>query len=303
MRWLSVLFLSLVVCSTYAQKISDGLWNAGRVFNATPAKYGDSLILQKLVVRVQLYPGFSVVRTDLDLVNPGKDSLLTPLAWKDSSSTPHPYFNQIGGLPPAARVLIVNNDTVATDHPILFTPGITSISVFEITPNQQALLARSGTVREGNAFVYTITKAARKISGQPQVFVQMSGDLTLTNVMGIYPDSAVTTTMSQVKWLPDLQKLEKEQSLVIWYEGAAADMKLEKKVLPASQQLYRELNGLNLSLFDTPSFSKSGKKDFSTNKRSPFFSFLYFLMFSTPWILLLAFLGWLIFKPKKKKES
>ena len=304
MRWAMVLAFFFVSGFASAQKIGDGLWNTGRVFSAVPAKYADSLVLQKLVARINLYPGFAVVRTDLDLQNPGKDRLETPLLWVDSTTTLHSEFTRIGNLPSADRVLIINNDTVATDSPVEFGPGVTSITVFEITPNQQALISRSGSVKEGNSFVYTIQQAPWKKKVVEQVFVQLAGDMTLTNIMGIYPPAQVTTTMSQIKWIPEsVNANAEEQSLILWYQGAAPDMKLEKKVLPAKSFLYKELNNLNLSLFDTPSFVQTDKKDFSTNKKSPFFSFLYFLMFSAPWILLVAFLVWLVFKPKKKNKS
>ena len=303
MRWLFGLFLSLVFSSVSAQKISEGLWNSGRVFSVIPAEHADSLVLQKLVGRVQLYAGFSVVRTDLDLVNPGKDSIVSVLDWKSSTSTTHSFFGNIGNLSSVERILIVNNDTVPVNKTLVFAPGLTTVTVFEITPNQQAVLSRSGSVKEANAFVYSISPAPWKKTLVQQVFVQLAGDLTLTNVMGIYPDSNVTATMSQVKWIPLPEKSATEQSLVIWYEGAAPDMKMEKRVLPVKNHLYKELNNLNLALFDTPSFVVADKKDFSANKRSPLFSILYFLMFASPWVILVAFLFWLVSKPKKKKES
>jgi hypothetical protein len=56
-------------------------------------------------------------------------------------------------------------------------------------------------------------------------------------------------------------------------------------------------------MFDSPAFKSPPKQDFSTNKKSPLLSALYFILFSLPWVLLVGFLAWLAFKPKKKKTS
>jgi len=94
-----------------------------------------------------------------------------------------------------------------------------------------------------------------------------------------------------------------ERSMIIWYQGAPPDLDLSKKIIPGQKQWFREMDGFDLSLFGSPEFRRIEKDDFSANRRSPLFSFIYFLMFSLPWILLLGFLLWLAFRPRKKKSS
>jgi hypothetical protein len=258
------------------------------------------LVLQKQLTTIDLYLGFAVVRNELDVLNSGKDTITSMLTWPDSLTTPHALFNQIGNSPSLARKLILHKkDTVALDVPLRFAPGVTHLTTYEITPNQQGILVKEGNTREANAFVYTIPSSTHKKTGVQQVFVQLKAGLTMTNVLGIEPSGEAQVTMSQVKWLPAATGGD----LVIWYEGAAPDMKLEKKVLPTQDALYQELNAFDLMMFDSPAFKSPPKQDFSTNKKSPLLSALYFILFSLPWVLLVGFLAWLAFKPKKKKTS
>jgi hypothetical protein len=282
-----------------AQRIGDGLWNTGRAFRPVPAA-ADSLVLQKQLTTIDLYLGFAVVRNELDFLNPGKDTISSRLNWPDSQTSKHALFNQLANSPSLARKLVLHKkDSIALDALILFAPGVTHLTTYEITPNQQGILSRDGNTREANAFVYTVPSSTYKKTGVQQVFVQLKAGLTMTNVLGIEPNGDAQVTMSQVKWLP----AEKGGDLVIWYEGAAPDMKLEKKVLPARDALYQELNAFDLMMFDSPAFKSPPKPDFSTNKKSPLLSALYFILFSLPWVLLVGFLAWLAFKPKKKKTS
>jgi hypothetical protein len=293
-----VLFLNCAIPAK-AQRIGDGLWNTGRAFRPAPAAT-DSLVLQKQLTTIDLYLGFAVVRNELDVLNSGKDTITSMLTWPDSLTTPHALFNQISNSPSLARKLILHKkDTVALDVPLRFAPGVTHLTTYEITPNQQGILVKEGNTREANAFVYTIPSSTHKKTGVQQVFVQLKAGLTMTNVLGIEPSGEAQVTMSQVKWLPAATGGD----LVIWYEGAAPDMKLEKKVLPAQDALYQELNAFDLMMFDSPAFKSPPKQDFSTNKKSPLLSALYFILFSLPWVLLVGFLAWLAFKPKKKKTS
>jgi hypothetical protein len=186
------------------------------------------LVLQKQLTTIDLYLGFAVVRTELDVLNSGKDTITSMLTWPDSLTTPHALFNQISNSPSLARKLILHKkDTVALDVPLRFAPGVTHLTTYEITPNQQGILVKEGNTREANAFVYTIPSSTHKKTGVQQVFVQLKAGLTMTNVLGIEPSGEAQVTMSQVKWLPAATGGD----LVIWYEGAAPDMKLEKKVL------------------------------------------------------------------------
>ncbi len=309
MRVLFVLvFLFSISSASHAQKIGEGLWNTGRAFSITPMDHGGGLVLEQLVAKVHLYPGIAAVRSEYDVVNPGSDTLACRFLWKDSSDTRHVDFINIGNLRSHAMKLLVNNDTMWTmeqsrtlTFTILFPPGDTTrITTLQITPNHQALLSKDGSLKESNAFVYSLSNSNWKHTGTVRVLVQLTGDLTLTNVLGVYPNALAKATMQQIKFEGPGLRDSTNQDLVIWYEGAAPDSKFEKKILLLEPQLYRELNTFDTALFNTPSFTATGKDDFSTNKRSPIFSFLYFLMFTVPWIILIAFVIFLVRKPKKK---
>ncbi len=295
--WCLVIFVA-VSCPVIAQRIGDGLWNAGRAFAPVPAQAG-KLALQKQLTTVDLYLGFAVVRNQLDIVNPTSDTLHTALDWRDSVTTPHPLLTYIGNTPSLSKMMILDGDTLLPGSTLVLAPGQHQLITYEIAPGQQALLSKEGRAREGNAFVYSLSPSSYSQTGIVQVFVQMKTGLTMSNVWAVEPGDEATVTMSQVKWLPK----SAGGDLVIWYEGAAPDQKLEKKLLPARDVLFIAVKDFDLMMFNSPEFKAPPKPDFSTNKQSPLVSALYFIMFSLPWVLLVGFLAWLVFKPKKKRSS
>jgi len=299
----AALILGSCMSPASAQKIGDGLWNAGGSVAPLPALYADSLQFRALLARVQLYPGYAVVRTDLDILNTSEDTLFSRMQFTDSASHPHPLLRKVSGLPPLARMVLQGKDTLATDAPLRFIPGLNRVSVLEITPNNQAILSREGRVKEANAFLYTLPASG---SGQRRVLVELRGGLSLTRILGVEPGTAEGTRsrLSFTLGEPALgEPALQERSMVIWYEGAAPDLNLSKKIIPLKDQWFREMDGFDLSEFGSPEFRRIDKDDFSVNRRSPLISFVYFLMFSVPWLLLLGFLLWLAFRPRKKTTS
>lgn len=295
---LGTLLVLACIFPAMAQRIGDGLWNAGRAFMPVPASDANRLVLEKQLTLVNLYPAFAVVRNSMDILNPGQDTILTTLHWTDSLTTVHPVLTALANSPSMTRTLVMNGDTLALDADLRFLPGVNRLVTYQITPNHQAILSREGNVKEGSAFVYSAPPSPFQRSGLRQVLVQLQANLTMTNVMAVEPQDAVTVTMSQVKWLPG----NPGGDLLIWYNGAAPDTKLDKKVMPLKDTLFKEFGRFDLAMFDSPEFKRPPKSDFTTNAQNPFIAALYFLLFSIPWIILVGFLAWLVFKRKKRSS-
>ena len=118
------LMLCCMMPEASAQKTGDGLWNAGGSFVPVPAQHADSLQVRALLARVRLYPGFALVRTDLDILNTGKDTLYSGLRFTDSATVDHPVLLSISNLPPLTRMVLLGKDTLPADGSIRFVPGI-----------------------------------------------------------------------------------------------------------------------------------------------------------------------------------
>jgi hypothetical protein len=298
--WLLLVLAFQLCINASAQKIEDGLWNAGRAFSITSTN-DDSIILQKQLALVQIYPGFSVVKSVYDIRNEHQHSISAEFHWTDTLTTVHRFFHQLNNLGSSGMKLLVGKDTIQPQlagGALVFRVDLpprqlTTITTYQLTPNNQGKLSGDETVKELNAFVFSFDKWNKQ--GQRQVFVKLMGNLTLTNIKGIYPNT-VTGTMQQMKWTPD----SLNETMVVWYEGQAPDYKFEKKVLPQQHLLYEDINDFEVAFFDAPGFKALEKTDFTTNTRSILGSVIYFILFSIPWIILVGFIVFLLRKPKKK---
>jgi hypothetical protein len=297
-------FALFTILNATAQKIDDGLWNAGRAFSIKPLN-DDSIILQKQLSLVQIYPGFSVVKSIYDIRNTQLSSGYREFHWPDTLTTPHRFFHRLHNLGSSGMKILAGKDTLkpvrmegsslvfGVDMP---AGEVVTITTYQVTPNNQAKLSGDETVKELNGFVFSFDKW--KQQAVRQVFVKLAGDLSLNNLKGIYP-ATVTGTMDKLKWTPD----SLNETLVVWYEGQAPDYKFEKKVLPKQQLLFEDINNFDLAFFEGTGFKPVDKTDFTTNTRSTVGTVLYFIMFTAPWIFLIWFIVYLLRKPKKKLNA
>jgi hypothetical protein len=219
--------------------------------------------------------------------------------WPDTATTPHRFFQRLNNLPSAGMTVLAGSDTLVLNPAAdglhferKMPPGVTRMITYQLTQTNQAKLSAEESVKEANGFVISFIPG--QLQGNPRVFVKLMTTLTQTNLIGVYPQSA-TGTIQQMKWQPD----SAQQTMVIWYEGAAPDYKFEKKVLPKQRLLYEDINDFDLALFDVPDFKPISKTDFTTNKKSTLGSVLYFILFSIPWLILIGFIVFLLRKPKK----
>lgn len=304
MRSMFLLVSGFLLCITAAaQKIEDGLWNTGRAYSITSLN-DDSIILQKQLTMVQIYPGFSVVKSTYDILSTYAYSFHARFNWIDTMSTAHRFFRNLNNLPSAGMKILIGKDTIQhqsaggiLEFGALLPPGkLTTITTYQLTPNNQGKLSGDETVKELNGFVFSFDKW--KQHGVRQVFIKLMGGLTLNNLKGVYP-ATVTGTMDQLKWLPD----SLNETLVVWYEGQAPDYKFERKVLPKQDLLFEDIDQFGIASFDAPGFKPVDKTDFTTNTSSTLGSILYFILFSIPWIILAGFIVFLLKKPKKKSNA
>lgn len=294
----------LLSITAAAQKIEDGLWNTGRAFSITTLNDDDSIVLQKQLSLVQIYPGFSVVKSVYDIRNTHQDSFYAEFHWPDTLSTAHRFFHQLNNLGSAGMKVLIGKDTIkpqVVEGFLVFGTRlpprqVTTITTYQLTPNNQAKLSGDETVKELNGFVFSFDKW--KQQAVRQVFIKLAGGLSLNNLKGIYP-ATVTGTMDKLKWTPD----SLNETLVVWYEGQAPDYKFEKKVLPKQHLLFDDINNFDLAFFEGSGFKPLDKTDFTTNTRSTIGTVLYAIMFIGPWIFLIWFIVYLLRKPKKKLNA
>jgi hypothetical protein len=301
MRPLIPFVFALFTClNVSAQKIEDGLWNVGRAFSLVPVEH-DGIFLQKQLTLVQLYSGFSVVKSVYEVRNNHADSFQVTLKWTDTLTTEQRFFRSLNNLPSSGMKLLLGRDTLRPEvsngvllYKIMLAPAsLSTITTYQLTSNSQAKLSGDETVKEMNGFVFSFDNWQQH--GVRQVFIKLMGGLSLNNIKGIYP-ATVTGTMDKLKWIPD----SLNETLVVWYDGQAPDYKFEKKVLPKQHLLFEDINNFDISFFDGTGFKPVDKTDFTTNTRSTVGTVLYFIMFTIPWIFLIWFIIYLLRKPRKK---
>ena len=286
-----------------AQKIGDGLWNVGRAFSLVPVEH-DSLFLQKQLTLVQLYSGFSVVKSLYEVRNDHSDSFQVTFRWIDTLTTEQRFFRSLNNLPSSGMKLLQGRDTLQPEmsngalvYKIILPPAsLSTITTYQLTSNSQAKLSGDETVKELNGFVFSFDNWRHQ--GVRQVLIKLMGGLSLNNIKGLYP-ATVTGTMDKLKWSPD----SLNETIVVWYEGQAPDYKFEKKVLPKQHLLFEDINNFDMTFFDGTGFKPVDKTDFTTNTRSTLGTVLYFIMFTVPWIFLIWFIVFLLRKPRNKQNA
>jgi hypothetical protein len=121
------------------------------------------------------------------------------------------------------------------------------------------------------------------------------GGLRQVDLTGVYPEE-VLGSRERLIW----NDTTSAKDMLIWYQGAPPDFKFDKKVLPKTALLFAEINKFQLGAFAEESFVPVVKSDFSANDPSGLSSILYFILFSIPWLMLIAFIIFLLKKPKKQ---
>jgi hypothetical protein len=299
----SALVFLLLAHSSTGQKLDSGLWNFGRAFSVTTLN-NDSVHLRSQLCVVKVYPGFAVVKSTYNIILDQGIPSSVEFLWRDTGITRQDPFRTLHNIPSASMKVLAENDTVPiqpgkdgfhfrVDMPV---GKMVRLTTFQICPASQAQLSDGKTIKEENGLIISFEPWKRQ--GIRQVLVQLSGNLTLTNLIGVHP-ATVVGTMTQLQWQPQ----GTDTDLVVWYDGAAPDFKYEKKVLPMSSALYEDINEFDAALFGTPAFKPLNKDDFKSTTGSTGGSVLYFLLFSIPWIVLGGFIIFLLIKPKKKTTA
>lgn len=278
-----------------AQQLPKGLWNAGRSFSLH-SQDQEKLIIASHLTEVQLYPGFAVVKNQYNIKPKERDSVQATFSWTDTATIAHPFFGSLHNLPSAGMTILIGSDTLKwTGKPFTITLQpfkITQITTFQLCSTNQAKLSRNGGLREHNGLI--ISNGHWKCYNDRKVWIELKGGLTQLNLTGVYPVT-VTGNRTRLRWLNE----QLDSSIVLWYMGAAPDYKFEKKVVPQKNILYEDINTFNAKAYKEEIFSPLTITDFSTNAEHSWTSTLYFILFSIPWLMLVAFIIYLLKKPKK----
>jgi hypothetical protein len=310
MRLFLVFLLSVTIFQNpRAQAIPNGLYEAGGIFTPkisvnTPDQ---KIQWQKPVIMINLFPGFAAVKSSYDLFNADTLSCKVIIVVPDSGDMADPTTGTVHARPSSVIRLLVD-DSLVRSRISESVPGLhyefgipakknIHLTIYQVTQNNQARLFREGESRTGNAIAFSRSPLQVRDTSPFTVMVRFMDPLTLTNVLGVSPAK---------KSRGDLRHLQYEASgssfapLVIWYEGAPPDFKFTKDILPDADVLFSEIDKFPEAEFNDPSFEMIDRYNFSTNPKNPLAAILYFMMFFSPWIILIAFIIFLLKKPKKK---
>lgn len=342
---LALLVFCLVGFAAFAKKTElPGIWNAGvggqlyPIFPVDSIHWG-KIRIQKQLILVNLYAGFSVVKGEYSFSNTTDQPILMHIGYPAGGRYPqriaeHVFFQDVfnfralsNGQPVNAYRLSDSGkinpvritgqgapDSTATEitdwhvWKQSFPAGtVTTVTVYYITQNNLARFIKDDESRDENAFGFCLESGnawGGKISAG-QILVKLNDKLSLNNIQGLLPDNEIMGDMQHLQYSFANLEPDPNSHLLIWYDGAPPDYKFEKKVLPSTDTLYRMMDAFPLSEFNDPAFKALSRKNFSLAASGLTLSgILYFLMFFMPWILLAVVIFFLLKgKGKKKIES
>ena len=307
-----IIALSLVVITVpgaRSQVITDGIWNAGGIYMPVFRQDhpSENVQIQKSVVMIDLYPGISVAKSVYELFNADSLSLKCRIMLINSGRTPEAATGMVHIRPSSITRILVNDSLV---KPISTEPGQGAewdivipanspvhLVIYQLTQNHQAKLYREGDSRDGNAFVFIFSEPQKQQPPALTVMIRFREQLTLTNILGISPGKKTRGDLHHLQYTPASSTYA---PLVIWYEGSPPDFKFQKNILPNADYLFREIDQFPLSDFNNTPFTVIDRFNFTANPKNPLAAIIYFVMFFVPWIILGAFIIFLIRKPRKK---
>jgi hypothetical protein len=328
--WLIALFHVFVCTGLYAQETqSQDLWNTGTAaqiipmddLSVTPQEI--SLIREK--VWVDLFPGFAVVKSVFTFSNQTDQALTIKIGYPVRGQFPTAipalaHFDDARGLKISVDGQIVSieseegrsngNDPSPFTYQVweqTFQPDTaTTITVESIIPTQFSRLASGERFSTGNAFGISLQGAEAWDGpiGHLQVLVRLNGGLMLADIRGLIPDSSFIGNLGHLQFDQTNMEPDSTDNLLVWYNGAPADYPFEKKVTPMLEPLRNSMDTFPVTAFNDPAFQPLQHRDFDVAAGGiTLASVLYFIMFFTPWVILIGFVVFILRGKRKRKAT
>ena len=327
---LIALFQVIISTDMYAQKTaSTDLWNTGTAAQVIPMEkeavslQGLSLISER--IRVDLFPGFGVVRSVFKFSNQTDQAIRIktgyPVYGQYHTAIPAlAHFDDARGLKISVNGQPVSskseegrsngNDQRTLTYQVwdqTFLPDTaTTITVESIVPTQFSRLASGKRFSTGNAFGVSLTGAEDWDGpiGQLQVLIRLNGGLMLADIRGLIPDSSFIGNLGHLQFDKTNLEPDSTDNLLVWYNGAPADYPFEKKVTPMLEPLRNSMDTFPVTAFNDPAFQFIQRHDFDLAAGGiTLASVLYFIMFFTPWVILIGFVVFILRGKRKRKAT
>jgi hypothetical protein len=327
---LITLFHVFVCTGLYAQETgSQDLWNTGTAAQIIPMNElpvtPQEISLSREIVWIDLFPGFAVVKSVFTFSNQTDQPLSIKIGYPVRGQFPTAipalaHFDDARGLK-----ISVNGQTLATrleegrsngNDPSPFTfrvwdqtfppDSLTTIIVESILPTHFSRLVAGERFSTGNAFGISLTGAEAWDGpiGQLQVLIRLNGGLMLADIRGLIPDGSFIGNLGHLQFDKTNLEPDSSQNLVIWYNGAPADYPFEKKVTPLEDALRSSMDTFPVTAFNDPAFQPLRRYDFDVSAGGiTLASVLYFIMFFTPWVILIGFVVFILRGKRKRKAA
>ena len=328
-------FCLLAFCSSSNAQEKEALpviWNVGATGQIIPVNSRDSSLckkirLEKEIVRVNLYLGFAALKAEYHFRNTSDSLILLEVGLPQSGSfelgslasanfnPPHKLrvMEDAKELKEFASVTIPGMPAQSQKPTVLYTwkqafspDSLRVISVYLITQNHLGRMISGGSSADGNAFGYIRASGDHWQQGDKTgaLLVKLNDDLYQTDIRGLQPDSSWIGNMKQLQYSFPARNSIGDRNILIWYEGAAPDYRFEKKVIPAADTLYKILDAFSDDDFNDPAFQPIVRNHFELAKTGlTVAGVLYFLLFTIPWIILIGFIIFLLFRKKSKSDK
>ncbi len=267
MRSILLLFYLILPFSAFSNAAQPGIWGAGGAgtfflyYPEDSAAYQQVQMVQELV-KIQLYPGFSVVKGVYQMHNPTAETISMRVGYPVNASydaSDNGWLKEIrfddlysmrvrvGGKPVEFERVTDMDDWYVWNT--TFLPGdITTLEVDFIVPTNGARVLEGYGSRDVNAFIYLVESGAtwKQPIGKGTIMIQLMDGLTLDDVRGVEPPENFLANDSLRLLVWEFENLSPtgDDNPVITYGKPLENFDFSA-VIAKSDEYYRAIDQLN----------------------------------------------------------
>jgi hypothetical protein len=267
MRSILLLLCLALPFSAFSNAAQPGIWSAGGAGTFFLYYPEDSTAFQQVqmvqeLVKIQLYPGFAVVKGVYQMHNPTAETISMRVGYpvnasydaSDNGWLREIRFDDLYSLRVRVRGKPVEFERV-TDMDdwyvweTTFLPGdITTLEVDFIVPTNGARVLEGYSSRDVNAFIYLVESGAtwKQPIGKGTIMVQLMDGLTLDDVRGVGPPEyfLANDSLRLMVWSFEDLSPTGDDNPVITYGKPVEDFDFSA-VIAKSDEYYRAIDQLN----------------------------------------------------------
>lgn len=271
----------------FSNAAMPGMWQAGngaRFFplNAADSVYFGKIQMQRELILVDLYPGFSVVKGTYFMYNTTDKPIEMTVGYPVSGTYNEDIVKNVTLGKPEALQVFVNDKLVSYSGPgdekyiqsmpenltqktgfyprdwfiwqMSFTPkAITTITVYFLTNNSEAHLRNGYDMTRGHAFAY-ILESGKAWGGNIDtgaIYIRLN-HIEMNAIIGAMPINSLRTNgNNKLAYTFFGKEPESTDNLLVWYNKNVDTIAFSATVLPKAKDHFKTIDAFNIADFST----------------------------------------------------